>query len=199
MAPIAELVVATSNLGKLREFQDMLQGFAARLIAQTEAGIVAVEETAGTFVGNALLKARHASRLTGLPALADDSGLEVDALGGRPGVYSARYAKIGATDVENNAKLLAELQGFPGPHTARYHCAIVLVRNAEDSAPVLALGSWEGRITSMPRGTGGFGYDPLFLVGNGSLTAAELETGIKNRISHRAIALSRLKTLVHGA
>ena len=198
-APIAELVVATSNPGKLVEFQDMLQGFAGRLIAQAEVGVVAVEETADTFLGNALLKARHASRITGLPALADDSGLEVDALGGRPGVYSARYAKIGATDVENNAKLLAELRGIPGPHTARYHCAIVLVRDAEDSAPLLALGSWEGCIASMPRGTGGFGYDPLFVVGNGPFTAAELEADVKNHISHRAVALSRLRALVQRA
>jgi XTP/dITP diphosphohydrolase len=143
-------------------------------------------------VGNALLKARHAARLTGCPALADDSGLEVDALDGAPGVYSARFAGAGADDLANNARLLAELRGVPGRRRARYRAAIVLVRDAEDPSPLIAEGTWEGRIAHAPRGHGGFGYDPLFLVGDGELTAAELDPIAKNRVSHRAVALAAL-------
>ncbi len=194
MAPLPwpRLVVATGNPGKLREFRQLLAGVAAEVVPQAELGVPSPEETEATFVGNALLKARQAARLTGCPALADDSGLEVDALGGAPGVYSARYAGDGADDHANNARLLAALQGVPDPRRARYRAVIVLVRAAADPAPLIAEGTWEGRIGHAPRGRGGFGYDPLFLVGDGDLTAAELDPAEKNRVSHRAIALAAL-------
>jgi XTP/dITP diphosphohydrolase len=189
-APWPRLVVATGNPGKLREFRALLAGVADEVVSQAELGVPSPEETESTFVGNALLKARHAARLTGCPALADDSGLEVDALGGAPGVYSARYA--GADDAANNARLLAELGDVPDPRWARYRAVIVLVRDAADPAPLVAEGSWEGRIAHAPRGEGGFGYDPLFLVGEGERTAAELDPAEKNRVSHRAVALAGL-------
>jgi XTP/dITP diphosphohydrolase len=188
------LVVATSNVGKLREFQQLLAGLVREVSAQSRFGVTAVAETEATFVGNALLKARHAARITGLPTLADDSGLEVDALGGRPGVWSARYAGENATDADNNALLLRELAQHPGPRTARYRAVLVLVRDAEDPSPLISEGVWEGVIAEAPRGTGGFGYDPLFIVGGGDVTAAELPAEMKNHISHRAQALTRLVT-----
>jgi XTP/dITP diphosphohydrolase len=168
----ARVVLATGNKGKLRE--------------------LSAEETGTTFEANAVLKARHAARITGLPAIADDSGLEVDALDGRPGVWSARYAGEGASDADNNAKLLAELAHVDEPRTARYRCVIAYVASADDPSPVLASGAWEGAIAREPRGDGGFGYDPLFLVGTGHLTAAELPPDEKNRVSHRAHALREL-------
>jgi XTP/dITP diphosphohydrolase len=194
MAPLPwpRLVVATGNPGKLREFRQLLAGVATEVLPQTELGVPSPEETEATFVGNALLKARHAARLTGCPALADDSGLEVDALGGAPGVYSARYAGEAADDLANNARLLAELRGVPDPRRARYRAVIVLVRNAEDPTPLIAEGTWEGRIAHAPQGRGGFGYDPLFVVGDGERTAAELDPAEKNLVSHRAVALAAL-------
>lgn len=191
-APWPRLVVATGNAGKLREFRALLAGLATEILPQTDLGVPSPEETESTFVGNALLKARHAARLTGAAALADDSGLEVDALGGAPGVRSARYAGEGADDAANNARLLEALAGVPAPRRARYRAAVVLVEGPGDPAPRIASGTWEGRIALAPRGTGGFGYDPLFLVGDGELTAAELPPGLKNRISHRAQALAAL-------
>ncbi len=186
------VVLATGNRGKLRELRALLEDLALEVVPQSELGVESVEETGATFEANALLKARHASRVTGLPAIADDSGLEVDALGGRPGVYSARYAGPGATDADNNAKLLRELAGSAEPRTARYRAVIVHVAAAEDPRPVVASGTWEGAIALAPRGDGGFGYDPLFLVGTGRLTAAELDAEEKNRVSHRAHALREL-------
>jgi len=190
--PWPRLVVATGNPGKLREFRERLAGVATQVVPQTELGVPSPEETEATFVGNALLKARHAARLTGCPALADDSGLEVDALGGAPGVYSARYAGEAADDQANNAKLLEQLRGVVDPRRARYRAVIVLVRDAEDPAPLIAEGTWEGRIAHALRGRGGFGYDPLFVVGDGERTAAELDPAEKNRVSHRAVALAAL-------
>jgi XTP/dITP diphosphohydrolase len=150
-------------------------------------------------VENALLKARYASRLARLPALADDSGIEVDALGGRPGVYSARYAGEGASDLQNLQKLLAELQDVGDERrTARYQCVIALVRNADDPAPLIAEGAWEGRILTAPRGSGGFGYDPIFLPAGLQQTAAELSPQDKNAVSHRGKALKALAAKLRG-
>ncbi len=190
------VVLATGNAGKVRELQALLAGRDVEVLPQSQFGVVAVEETGTTFIANALLKARHAAAHTGLPAMADDSGLEVDALGGSPGIYSARYAGAEASDADNNAKLLQALSGVPdAARTARYRCAIVFVRDAADPAPLVAEGVWEGRIGRVPRGTGGFGYDSLFLVGSSQQTAAELDLAVKNRLSHRALALQQLLSL----
>jgi XTP/dITP diphosphohydrolase len=186
------VVLATRNAGKLREMRALLADFALEVVPQSELDVSAVAETAATFEGNALLKARHAARATGLPAIADDSGIEVDALGGRPGVHSARYAGESASDADNNAKLLAALATATGPRTARYRCVIAYVASPDDPAPLLAHGTWEGRIGTEPRGDAGFGYDPLFLVGDTDVTAAMLPPDEKNRVSHRAQALRDL-------
>lgn len=186
-------VVATGNQGKLAEIEALLRGLPVRLIAQTELGIEGAEESATTFVENALAKARHVCRHAGLPAIADDSGLCVDALGGRPGVHSARFAGPGAEDAANITRLLTELEGVPNEHrSARFHCVVVLLRSDDDPAPLIATGSWEGRIARAPEGTGGFGYDPVFHVPEQGCTAAQLPPGIKNAISHRAAALAEL-------
>jgi len=196
------LVVATANPGKLRELGALLAGLAGELVPQSSLGVPAVVESGATFADNALLKARHAARHTGLPALADDSGLEVDALGGAPGVHSARYAGATADDAANNVKLLAALAALDAagaaaaPRSARYRCVIACVRAADDPAPLLATGSWEGSIARTPRGTGGFGYDPLFVVDAAGRTAAELPAQEKNRVSHRAAALAALRALL---
>jgi XTP/dITP diphosphohydrolase len=189
---LPRLVVASANPGKLRELGALLAGLAGEIVPQAALGIAPAAETESSFEGNALLKARHAARLAGAAALADDSGLEVDALGGRPGVYSARFAGEVATDEDNNRLLLESLAGVPEPRRARYRCVIALVRAADDPAPLLAHGRWEGRIAFASRGRGGFGYDPLFLVGEGAETAAELAPATKNRVSHRALALAAL-------
>jgi XTP/dITP diphosphohydrolase len=186
------LVVATGNPGKLREFRELLHGFAAEIVAQAELGVEPAEETACSFAGNALLKARHAARRTGSVTLADDSGLEVDALGGAPGVNSARYAGPGADADANTAKLLAALAPLHGPRRARYRCVLALVRDADDDEPLLAEGSWEGSIAAAPRGSGGFGYDPVFVADGDEVTAAELAPELKNRVSHRARAFAAL-------
>jgi XTP/dITP diphosphohydrolase len=191
-------VLATGNAGKAREIQAMLgAGWVVRL--QAELGVAPIEETGATFAENALLKARHAAAVTGLPALADDSGLEVDALGGAPGVRSARYAGPGATDRQNVARLLAELADVPdGARGARFRCVLAWVRDAADPAPVLATGNWEGRIARAPRGGGGFGYDPVFEDAATGLTAAELPPEAKNAASHRGQALRNLQNLLAG-
>ncbi len=196
MVRLPRLVVATSNPGKLREFAELLSGVVDEVLPQSRFGVTPVDETEHTFVGNALLKARHAARVTGLPALADDSGLEVDALGGAPGVFSARYAGVHATDEANNAALLAAVAALPDPLTARYRAVLVLVRSADDPAPIIAEGVWEGAIGRIRQGDGGFGYDPLFRVDGGTRTAAELPAEEKNRRSHRALALARLLALL---
>jgi XTP/dITP diphosphohydrolase len=187
------VVLATGNRGKLAEFQQLLAAAGIELLPQSHFGIEPPEETGSSFEENALLKARHAARLSGLPALADDSGLEVDALGGAPGVYSARFAGADASDAANVAKLLAALQGVPpAERRARFRCVIAFVRGADDAAPLIASGSWEGRILEVARGAGGFGYDPVFLDIASGLSAAELASGDKNARSHRGQALRAL-------
>ena len=186
-------VLASANSGKLRELASLLAPAGLELVSQTSLGIGAVPETGATFLENALLKARHAAAAAQLPAIADDSGIEVDALGGRPGVWSARFAHSGASDAANLARLLEELADVPEPRrTARYQCVVVWVRSADDPAPVTGTGTWEGRIALAPRGSGGFGYDPVFVPAGGQRTAAELSPAEKNRVSHRAQALARL-------
>lgn len=192
-APSRRVVLATGNRGKLAEFQQMLGDSGVTVLPQSLFGIEPPEETGTTFEANALLKARHAARLSGLPAIADDSGLEVDALDGAPGVYSARYAGAAADDAANTAKLLAALATVPAARrTARFRCVIAFVRDADDAAPLLAQGSWEGRILEAPRGRGGFGYDPVFLDPASGLSAAELDSATKNARSHRGAALREL-------
>jgi XTP/dITP diphosphohydrolase len=187
------IVLASSNAGKQREFAALLRELGLALLLQSSLGIEGAEETGTTFAANALLKARHAARLGALPALADDSGLEVDALGGRPGVYSARYAGPAATDEQNNSKLLAELaQVAPAARGARYVCVLAFVREAEDPDPVLAHGVWEGTIAAARSGSNGFGYDPLFVPRGMTQHAAELDAATKNRLSHRGQASSEL-------
>jgi len=187
------LVLATGNAGKQRELVALLQGRGLQLLRQTELGVTSVEETGTTFEANALLKARHAAAATGLPALADDSGLEVDALGGAPGVYSARYAGEHAGDAANTALLLQRLQGVPlAARTARFRCVIVLVRDANDAAPLIASGCWEGHIALAAAGDGGFGYDPVFVPQGGALTISQLDEVAKNQVSHRGQALHSL-------
>jgi XTP/dITP diphosphohydrolase len=187
------VVLATANPGKQREFATLLAPRGFELVLQSDLGIESVEETGNTFEDNALLKAHHAAAASGLPALADDSGLEVDALGGRPGVWSARFAGLGATDEQNNACLLAELEGVPDDRrTARYRCVLALVRSPGDTQPILAQGSWEGRIGHVPVGNGGFGYDPYFIPTGLNCTAAELSSVRKNALSHRGAALRDL-------
>jgi len=190
---VRRLVLASANVGKLRELGALLAPFQYEVLPQAALGIDAVVESGATFLENALIKARHAAGAARLPALADDSGIEVDALGGRPGVHSARYAGARASDRANLEKLLGELRGVPPERrTARYRCVIVLVRSAADPDPLTAQGSWEGRILEVPRGGGGFGYDPIFQPAGSELTAAELEPEQKNQVSHRAQALLSL-------
>lgn len=191
------VVLASHNRKKLAELQALLQplGWTAHPVAEFSQTVP--EETAPSFVENALLKARHAAQVSGLPAIADDSGLEVDALKGAPGVYSARYAGAGASDADNNRKLLDALAGMPtAQRGARFICAIVLLRHADDPVPLIALGAWRGRILEAPQGAGGFGYDPLFYVPGQGCSAAELDVALKNRISHRAQAMTRLQELL---
>ena len=189
-----KLVLASNNPGKLREIRALLAPFSIEVIPQADLGISEAEEPHETFLENALAKARHASRHAGLPALADDSGLCVAALGGAPGVHSAYYAGGGVRDerdARNNQKLLAELARHAG-RDAHYVCVVALVRRAHDPEPLIAEGRWHGSIAREPRGASGFGYDPLFLVPGRGLTAAELSAEEKNRISHRGQALARL-------
>ena len=188
------VVVATANAGKLRELSALLADLDLQLVSQTDLGIESAEETGTTFADNALLKARHAARRSGLAAIADDSGLEVDALQGAPGLYSARYAGAGADDAANNAKLIAALAGVPERlRKARYRCVLTFVRDADDPAPIVTQGSWEGRIIDTPSGHGGFGYDPHFWLPERGCTAAELDATEKNRISHRGQAMRLLR------
>jgi XTP/dITP diphosphohydrolase len=188
-----QLVLASANAGKQREFAALLAPAGIELLLQSALGIDSVEETGTTFEANALLKARHAARGSGLAALADDSGLEVDALDGRPGVWSARFAGAGASDADNIRQLLSELAGVPAERRqARYRCVLALVRSAGDPVPLIARGSWEGRIAMRPAGGGGFGYDPLFVPDGEQRSVAELPAAHKNAHSHRARALAAL-------
>jgi XTP/dITP diphosphohydrolase len=195
-----KLVLASSNAGKLRELRELLDGNGIELIAQGDLGVGDADETASTFVENALLKARHAARATGLPALGDDSGLCVDALGGAPGLYSARYAGHHGDAAANIIKLLDALKDVPPPRrTAHFYAVIVLLRHPDDPQPVIAEGTWSGQILDAPRGTGGFGYDPVFFDPEHGAAAAELDPVLKNGISHRGRALAALRERLSGA
>jgi len=190
------VVLASGNAGKLKEFRALL-GDRLTLVPQAEFGIEGAAETGATFEENALLKARHASAASGLPAIADDSGLEVDALNGAPGVRSARYAGADGDDEANNAKLLRELAGISGANrAARFRAVVAYVESADDRHPLIAEGRWEGFIAHAPRGANGFGYDPLFFDGSAHRTSAELEPAVKNRCSHRGMAVRRLRELL---
>jgi XTP/dITP diphosphohydrolase len=185
------LILASNNAGKLKEFAQLLGPIGFELHPQGEFNVPEADEPFGTFVENALQKARHAARLTGLPALADDSGVCVNALGGAPGVYSARYAGEPKSDARNNEKLIADLAAH-ADKSAYYYCVLVYVRHADDPQPVIADGVWRGHIVDTPRGAGGFGYDPHFLLPDFGKTAAELAPAEKNAVSHRGQALRAL-------
>lgn len=186
-----KLVLATANTGKVNEFNQLFAEMSVEVVTQTSLGVEAVPETGETFIENAILKARHASRQTGLPAIADDSGLVVNALGGAPGIYSARYAGVGCTDQNNIEKLLQQLDGQLD-RRAHFFCALVFMRHAEDPTPLISQGYWHGTIAQAPIGFGGFGYDPVFYVNSERCTAAELDKSRKNHISHRGQAMSVL-------
>ena len=189
-----KLVLATSNRGKLAEMQPLLADAGFTLVTQGELGVSDAIENGLSFIENALIKARHAARVTGLPALADDSGLIVDALNGAPGLISAHYAGVHGDAAGNIRKLLSELTGMPAEkRTARFYSLIVLLRHADDPQPVIAEGIWHGRILHAPRGAGGFGYDPVFFDPELGMSAAELAPDTKNRVSHRGRALAQLR------
>lgn len=192
------LVLASGNAGKLREFQTLLADLGMNVLPQSTFKVNEVAETGLTFVENALIKARHAAQVTGLPALADDSGLEVDALRGQPGIYSARFAGPDATDEQNNQLLLKRLEGLQDTQrSARYWCVLVLMRHALDPTPLICQASWQGQILSVPRGQGGFGYDPLFWLPEQNCSAAELDDKTKNTLSHRGRAMHLLLEQLH--
>lgn len=201
-----KVVLASGNAGKLREFFHILNDVGFEVVAQSDYQVTDVPETGLSFVENAIIKARNASLQTGLPALADDSGIEVDALLGRPGIYSARYAKMSNADKgnvdkneANNIQLLKEMKNIPTEQrSARFRCCIVYMRHAKDPSPLIADGSWEGVIMTKPSGAGGFGYDPLFFVPSHGISAAELNADEKNKISHRGKALQTMLRLMKG-
>jgi XTP/dITP diphosphohydrolase len=194
------VVLATNNPGKLRELQALLQPLDFAVLPKSLFTQDEVAETGDSFIANALIKARHAAQASGLPAIADDSGLEVTALNGAPGIYSARYAGPTASDADNLHKLLQELRAVPeAARTARYRCALIYVRNAEDLSPLICEASWEGRIAESPSGSGGFGYDPIFYLPERGCTAAELPSEEKNRVSHRGRALQQLLIAMRAA
>lgn len=185
------LVLATGNQGKVNELAQMLSPLAINVVPQSDFNVPEVPETGTTFVENAIIKARHAAKITGLPAIADDSGLEVDGLNGAPGVYSARYAGEHASDQDNIDKLLVELADNPN-RSARFWCVLVLMRHADDPTPLICSASWEGQITQSQDGQGGFGYDPVFYVPDLNCTSAQLTKQQKNAVSHRGTALKQL-------
>jgi XTP/dITP diphosphohydrolase len=190
---IKKIVLASGNAGKVREINKLFIGSGIEVIPQTDLNVPEVPETGTTFVENAIIKARHAAEVTGLPAISDDSGIEVDALDSRPGVYSARYAGENANDEKNNNLMLKELQGIPeAERTARYQCLIVFMRSHTDPVPIITQGGWEGRILETPQGDGGFGYDPIFYVPTHNCSGGELALDVKNTLSHRAIALNAM-------
>lgn len=195
-----KVVLATGNPGKVRELASLLADFGLDVVAQTDLGVSAAEETGLTFIENAILKARHAAQVTGLPAIADDSGLAVEALGGAPGIYSARYAGEDASDQQNLEKLLHALKEVPdAERQAQFHCVLVYLRHAADPTPLVFHGSWHGMITHEPAGEGGFGYDPIFSVPGEGKTASQLSREEKSAISHRGQALKQLlEAMRHG-
>jgi XTP/dITP diphosphohydrolase len=187
------IVLASGNKGKLAEFNQLLACKGLSVRPQSDFAVSDAEETGLSFVENAILKARHAAKITGLPALADDSGLEVDFLQGAPGIYSSRFSGIDATDASNIARLLTLLDGVPDQQrSARFQCLLVFMRHHLDPTPIICQGSWEGRITQAPEGEGGFGYDPVFFVPERNTTAAQLPKAVKNTLSHRARAMAQL-------
>jgi len=188
-----KIVLASNNAGKVKEIHALLKDFDINVVSQSEFDVDSVAETGLTFVENAIIKARYAALKTGLPAIADDSGIEVDALNGAPGIYSARFSGEDANDKDNNKKLLESLKDIPeAQRTARYQCVMVFMRHAADPTPIIATGSWEGIILESTKGSGGFGYDPLFYIPTHQCTAAELSAELKNKLSHRAKALISL-------
>jgi XTP/dITP diphosphohydrolase len=192
---VKEIVLASSNPGKVLEINQLLATLDLHVQPQSEFGVIDAEETGLTFVENAILKARNAAQHTGLPAIADDSGIEVDALNGAPGIYSARYAGSNASDQANLEKLLAELDGLPeAKRSARFQCLMVFMEHANDPTPVICQGTWEGRILPAARGDNGFGYDPVFYVPSHDCSSAELPADVKNALSHRGQALRQLVT-----
>jgi len=194
-----KVLVASNNSGKLREIEAILSAYGITAIPQSTYEIEDAEETGLTFVENALIKARHAATITGLPAIADDSGLSVDALDGAPGVFSARYAGVGAGTAAHNRKLLSSLQGVPmDQRTAHFSCVMVFLRHAFDPNPLIAEGKWSGRILEEASGEGGFGYDPLFEVDGLLVSAASLSPRVKNQQSHRGQALRQLVDLIRA-
>lgn len=195
----SRFVLASGNDGKLEEFRQLLEGRGIHIVSQNQFNIQPVEETGLSFVENAIIKARHACRYAELPALADDSGLEVDFLNGAPGIYSARFAGEGADDTKNNRRLLELLQGVPAEQrSARFQCVLVYLRHPQDPTPIICQGTWEGRILTEPLGDQGFGYDPLFFIPELDCTAAELPAPEKNRLSHRARAMQELLQQILG-
>ncbi|MCK5432009.1 MAG: RdgB/HAM1 family non-canonical purine NTP pyrophosphatase [Gammaproteobacteria bacterium] len=187
------VVLASGNAGKLREIAQLLEGLNLEILPQSEFDVPEIEETGLTFVDNAILKARNAAHHTGLPAIADDSGIAVDVLRGRPGIYSARFAGVGATDEENLEKLIRMVKPFPDEErTARFICSMVYIRHEEDHVPVIAEGVWEGQLITESKGGNGFGYDPIFYISSHQCTSAELPPEIKNKLSHRGQALRKL-------
>lgn len=194
-----KIVLATGNTGKVREINQLLAGLDLHVAPQSQFGVIEAEETGLSFVENAILKARNAAQHTGLPAIADDSGLEVDALNGAPGIYSSRYAGPTANDRDNVKKLLTDLADVPeSQRSARFQCVMVYLRHASDPTPLICLGTWEGRILFSPRGENGFGYDPVFYVPTHDCSSAELPPEIKNSLSHRGQALRKLIEALRG-
>ncbi|MBJ2146765.1 XTP/dITP diphosphatase [Vibrio sp. IB15] len=190
---MSKIVLATGNQGKVREMAGILSEFGFDVVAQSEFNVSEVAETGTTFIENAIIKARHAAKETGLPAIADDSGLEVDFLKGAPGIYSARYSGEGATDKQNIEKLLDAMQGVEvAKRTARFHCVLVLMRHENDPTPLVCHGKWEGQILTEEHGENGFGYDPVFFVPEENCASAELEPSRKKQLSHRGKALASL-------
>jgi XTP/dITP diphosphohydrolase len=193
------IVLASGNPGKLREFAEILADFHLEVVPQNQFKVPEAEETGLTFVENALIKARNAVQTTGFPAISDDSGIEIDALNGAPGIYSARFAGVGASDEDNNRLMLEKLTGVPDEQrTARYHCVIVYMQSVNDPIPLICQGTWEGRILHEGRGKHGFGYDPFFYVPTHDCSSAELPPDIKNQLSHRGQALRALRTALSG-
>ena len=194
------IVLASGNQGKLREFNQILAEWDWKTVPQTELGVTEAEETGLSFVENAILKARNASQHTNLPAMADDSGIEVDALNGQPGIYSARFAGVGATDEANLQLLIDKMKDVPEEkRTARFHCVIVYMHHPNDPMPLICQGTWEGRLLFEPRGEHGFGYDPIFYVPTHNCASAELSPDIKNQLSHRGQALRALQIALRTA